>query len=216
MRRRRYVLTTLLCILVLSPICSQSNYDRIKIERFSKIEYYHFAIGLDAAIHHNYSISPKFFFGIGSSRNFLNADLGFKYNFRNPFYKSSKENVSIQELVMFISLHLNVIRGKKACLYIGGEIASHWTTNSKHYIHSLDTKITDTRLGNDYFSAYGKIGTKINSWEISLFYEYDLSPSINQKYVYESKEYEYQSLYNSLFERTRLGVGLTYYFPFKL
>lgn len=214
--RIRYVLTILLCILMLSPIFSQSSYDRIKIERFSKIEYYHFAVGLDAAIHHNYNVSPKLFLGIGSSRNLLNADMGFKYNFRNPFYESSNENVSIQEFMMFASLHLNVLRGKEACLYVGGEIAAHWAVNSTHYIHSSDTKTSDVNLGKDYFSVCAKMGTKINYWEVSVFYEYDLSPAINQRYVYDSREYDYHSLYDSLFERTRIGIGLTYYFPFEL
>lgn len=213
--RKKFTLTALLCFLIFTPIHSQSNYNEIKKERFSRIEYYHFAVGMDAAMHYNYNVSPKIFVGMGSSRNLLNADVGFKYNFRNPLYGGSGECISIQEFQMFASLNLNVIRGKETCLFIGGEVASHWAVNSTHRINISNTEMPDTKVGNDYFSVCAKIGFRLKKWEASLFYEYDLSPSMNQKYVYESAEYDYQSLYNSLFERARMGIGLTYYIPFE-
>lgn len=213
---RKVIITAFLCFLMLNSIWAQPDYRRIKKERFGRIEYYHFDIGVDAAANYNYSFSPKIAVGIGSSRNLLNADFGLKYNIRNPYFGGRDEYISTQEILLCASLRLNVIRGKSFSLFVGGEIASHWAINSAYHSRLSDTRTSDANLADDYFSVGAKIGFKIKRWRASLYYEYNLAPAINQKYLFETKEYNYYGLYKSAFERGRIGVGLTYEIPFKI
>ncbi|MBR3855508.1 MAG: hypothetical protein IKM65_05045 [Bacteroidaceae bacterium] len=217
MKKSRITLI-ILYLLTLIPGYSQSNKEQIILrnERFSKIDFYRAAIGIDAAVHHNWALSPKIGIGIGSSRNILNANIGLQYKLGNPFYFGNNDRISYSHLAMYASLDINLLRGKERCLFVGGEIAHNWGLSSD-YTPSTEVEQEDNyNVSKHFFSAKAKIGLKIKRYELALSYEYDLSPALNQKYIYESKYYNYDKLYDSIFERARIGIGLTYYIPFEI
>lgn len=208
----------ILYLLTLIPGYSQSEKEDVILrdKRFSKIDFYHAAIGIDAAVHHNWALSPKIGVGIGSSRNILNADIGLQYKLGNPFYFGNSEYISYSHLAMYASFDINLLRDKERSLFVGAEIAHNWELSSDYTPSAKVEQEDNYNVGKKFFSAKAKIGLKIKRYELTLSYEYDLSPALNQKYIYESKYYNYDKLYDSIFERARIGIGLTYYIPFEI
>ena len=187
--------------------------ETIRKKRLNKVEFYHIGLGLEAGINHNFVIGPMVYAGIGSFRNFFNADAGVKLLWTNPAGSSTKERISHLQLPVFAALSLNLIRWKHGSAYLGAEFDYHLFLNAKHNLPGNGGKISDKELSHNYASTSVRLGVRLNRWDIQSFYEWDLSPSFNQKYVYESQNYNYDVLYNALFSRTRFGLKIAYIIP---
>lgn len=215
MRLIVYYIITLFCCLPLTLI-AQSKFEREKIlnRRLDKIEYYHIGVGMDAAMNKNYQFSPKVFVGIGSSRNLFNVDMGLKLTFSNVFGESDDEYIRHYAMPIFVAGSINAVRWKQKNLYVGAEISYNVALGSRHIVFNqlLETDIAS--IAKNHFAWQGKLGFRNKDWDISAYYEYDLSPAIDQKYVYESPAYDYFNVYGSIFERWRIGVSATYNFRF--
>lgn len=188
--------------------------EKVLTHRLDKIEFYHFGIGGDVAINKNYEFGPKVYVGLGSARNLLNADFGLKLMFANPWRNSRHEYVRWYSLPIFVSGSLNAIRWKRNSVYFGGEIAYNLSLGSGHH-RLISTSDPDTQnIASNHFSWQGKLGFRSEYWDFALFYEHDLAPALNQKYIFESSDYIYSNLHDSIFERWRIGVSVTYNFRF--
>lgn len=183
-------------------------------KRLDKIDYYHVGVGLDIAANCNYQLAPKMYVGIGSERNLFNINLGLKAAIVNPARASRTEYIRYYALPLFAEASANVFRWKGGSAYIGGGVSYVAALGADHHVGNGLTTHESYAIVNDRFSWHGSLGLRIRSWDVSGYYEYDLSPAFDQKYVYESFDYDYYELYNSIFERWRVGVSLVYNFRF--
>ena len=212
----KHLLVILTTIFVFLSASAQDHIDRDKIldKRLDKIFFYHFGTGLEIAVHQNYMLSPKVYLGVGSNRNLFNADVGFKISFYNPVNPSDSEYIRYYTMPVFLSGSINAIRWKQNAIFVGGEIAYNFALGAGHHSSVLQTEDDSHSIAKSHISWQGKLGYRHKSWDFSAFYEHDSSPAINQKYVYESIDYNYDNLYDSIFERWRWGMSVTYNFRF--
>lgn len=213
---KRHTIILLLLLISLLPGLAQIQQDQnaIRQQRFSMIEYYHFGVGIEAGMNKNLLLGPKVYVGIGSFRNLFNADIGLKLLWMNPFLPSKEESVSLLQLPLFISASVNFLRWQNGAAYFGGTMAYHLSLGASHHINDGNTTYSDSQLANNHASAEVKLGIRLNNWDISLFGQRDLAPAFNQKYVYETAGYDYNVLYNTIFERLRFGMSVNYIIPF--
>lgn len=213
----RKFLPFLIMIALMAPmlLAAQTGKEEpsIRQERLSRIDFYHVSVGASFYMNRNVGIAPQLSAGIGSFRNILNGDVGIRYLFLGQFPRKGVERVSVQQLPVFVSLNVNPIKWASGCVYVGGGIAFtptiaafHCTADGNH--------ISDLRIGKNHFTPFAKLGFRVNHIDGHFFYEYDLKPSFNQKYIYESEEFDYVSLKHQLFERMRFGFTLLYHFDF--
>lgn len=212
---RTFCLLITFHLFTLFPIVAQSVQEKsaIRRERFRKLDYMHVGIGMETGGNANWFIGPKFFWGVGSYRNMLNADIGISYQFTNLFGSSSSERIMLQQLPVFANLHLNIVHWTKGCMYIGGEAAYYLAVKGVHHIPLSDVIENENSLGKSHAAVAGSLGVRLSHWDFSLRYAYDLSPSMNQKFVFESVSYDYDYLYSSLFERSRFAFSISYLLP---
>ena len=197
----------------LSSARTQIDRNRILDERLNRIDFYHIGVGVDVAAKQNYMLAPKVYAGIGSNRNLINADFGIKVALSNPFGYAGKEHIRCCAIPLFVSGSLNAVRWRQNSAYVGAEISYSLPVSSSHFGGGISGTARHT-LASAHFSWQGKVGIKCRCWDFSVFYENDLSPAINQKYVYESPSFDYFTLRESIFERWRLGISISYSFRF--
>lgn len=203
-RRVIFIIMLFCCFHLTSSAQSKLEREKILDRRLDKIEYYHVGIGTDAAINRNYQLCPKVFIGIGSNRNLFNADAGLKLSLSNVFETGDGEYIRHSSIPVYIAGSINAVRWKQKSLYAGAELSCHIALGSNKA----------ASIANNHFACQGKFGFRNTDWDFSVYYEYDLSPAIDQKYIYESPAYDYFKVYNSIFERWRIGVSASYYFRF--
>lgn len=185
-----------------------------RMERLRNVDYMHVGMGIEIGGNENWFVGPKVFYGIGSYRNFLNADVGISYQLTNLIGSNTSERIILQQLPVFANLHLNIVRWTKGCMYIGGEVAYYFVVKGAHHIPLSDVIENENSLGKSHATVSGSLGMRLSRWDISLRYDYDLSPSVNQKFVFESADFDYDYLYSSLFERSRFAFSVSYLLPF--
>lgn len=213
--RMAYIYTILLFMLTSSAF-AQSHKERSKTlnRRLEKVEYYHIGVGMDVAGNENYTFSPKVYVGLGSCRNFYNIDLGFKIASSNLLKSSDAEYISYSFMPFFLSGSVNVVRWKQNCFYVGAELAYNVALGSRHHVNDINVAADDHSISQNHVSWQGQLGFRHKSWGVAVYYENDLSPALDQKYVYESPDYNYLKVYDSIFERSRIGLSVTYNFRF--
>lgn len=185
----------------------------IRMERLRNVDYMHVGMGVETGGNKNWFVGPKVFYGIGSYRNTLNADIGISYQFTNLFGSSSNERIMLQQLPVFANLHLNIMHWTTCCMYIGGEAAYYFAVKGVHHLPLSEVTENENSLGKSHATVAGLLGVRLSRWDFSLRYAYDLSPSMNQKFVFESAGYDYDYLYSSLFERSRFAFSVSYLLP---
>lgn len=215
MRRFSYYIIILLVFLPITS-AAQAKVTRNKIldRRLKGIEYFHVGIGIDAAMNKNYKLSPKVFMGLGSNRNVFNVDLGLKLSLSNIFGKRDDEYIRYYSFPIFVAVSINAFRRRQKSLYLGAEIAYNIALGSSHIVNNQMSEIDAISISNNHFTYQVKLGYRIIDLDFSVYYENDLSPAINQKYVYESPAYNYFKIYESILERWRIGLSATYNFRF--
>lgn len=198
------------------PIVAQSIQEKsvLRQERFRKVDFMHVGIGMETGGNVNWFVGSKLFAGVGSYRNMVNADIGIGYRFVNLIGSSSNERIMLQQLPVFASLHLNMVRWSKGCAYIGGEAIYCLAVKGDHHIPSSNIAENENVLGKIHATLAGSLGVRLSNWDFSLRYAYDLSPSMNQKFVYESADYDYDCLHSSIFERSYFAFSVSYLLPF--
>ena len=58
-----------------------------------------------------------------------------------------------------------------------------------------------------------KLGVRLSRMDINIHYCYDLSPAINQKYIFETAKFDYDYVKANLYERYRIGLSISYLIP---
>lgn len=209
---KKSVILFLTLLLVSFNLVSQNEYDidKIKKMRLNKIDFYHISLGINSSLNKNFSFGLNVGAGIGSHRNLINCDLGVGLVKVNPFYDKSNENISLTQMPLYLSSSINFLRWKTNSIYLGTEFAYVMALNSKHYnpVDAFSNK--DLSLRKSHCAASVKIGAIVDIFNLFFFYEYDLAPSFNQKYIYESPDYDYVYLRDKIFERYRFGISLSY------
>lgn len=208
---------TVLFLLISSSLYAQTakEIEGIRSKRFNRIDMKHFGVGLETGVYENLYLGPKLFYGMGTFRNLFNIDGGFKYMFCSSMYNKYEESISGQFFSVFCSLNFNPIRWNTGCMYLGGETSYNVVAAASHKEISSDVVAHDIRIGNNHFVARGKIGARLDLWDINLYCDYNLAPAMNQKYIFESVDYNYDKLYASIHERYRIGISVSYFIPLK-
>jgi len=200
--------------MLMSVASAQTMQDTCRVikNRLRYVDFINVNVGGEVAANINYEISPKVALGIGSFRNVVNGDVGLKIKFCNPLLINKNVGISYISLPIFISANINIYKWKFNSLFVGGEIDYNISLTSILKNRLSNETIVDKYLIQNHFSAAGKLGCKLNNILLYLFYEYDIEPAYNQKYIFESANYDYYVLKKSIFERWRFGVNLSYMF----
>lgn len=206
-----------LLLLVPSSLFAQTpqEMEGVKSKRFNRIDMRHIGVGLETGVYENLYIGPKLFYGLGTFRNLFNMDGGLKYIYLRSLNNKYEESISVQFFSVFCSLNINPIRWNSGCMYLGGETSYNVVAAASHKEISSDVVTHDYHIGNNHFVARGKIGARFDFWDINVYCDYNMAPSMNQKYIYESVDYNYDKLYATIHERYRIGVSVSYFIPLK-
>lgn len=208
----KYSSILVLIILSLQSLHAQStvNVEELKNRRFKSIGLQHCGAGFESDANKNMHAALKLFYNIGSHKNLINTYAGCKYTFSTPFFINSRDAVYGQHIGAFAEVHLNIIRRQEWCTYIGTEIVYDFAIKSSYINRATGILIKDNSIAKDYSRIKGKIGIRFKHWDVSIHYGYNMSPFIDQKYVFESKEFDYDSVYALLYERHFVGFSLSY------
>ena len=115
---------------------------------------------------------------------------------------------------LFVTAGVNVVRWDRGCLYGGGELAYCMPLTSAYHQKTTGMSSNDKNISNQYATAALRIGLRLGNWDLGIRCERDLAPAMNQKYVFEKAGYDYDALHDQLFERFRIGLAATCFFPF--
>ena len=187
---------------------------KVRDKRTHMIHLHHIGIGAETAMSENVRFSARAYYGIGSYRNLLNADIGVKYALSHPLLHIAEEKITAHYMAPFIAATVNYYRWANGGLYLGGECAYHLAVAANHHLPSATVVEHDNVAASHHCSLRAKAGSRWENWDICLHFEYDLAPALNQKYVFESTAYNYDLLRPSLFERWRIGITAAYLIPF--
>jgi hypothetical protein len=206
----------ILFLFLLSSLASHSqsgsSIEDIRQQRLRKIDYYHLSFAFSAGGNVNHFAGIQLSAGFGSFRNFINADFGLRYNVMNPISYSDDERLSVHLLPLFVSMQINVFSFNNNSIFLGTELEYAISLQTRHHYPDGNHYDTDNKAGNNHFTLSGKIGAKIVNWEIYIKANYLLGPAFNQKYIFESTNYDYMLLKESLFERWQIGLAVVYHF----
>lgn len=184
--------------------------DGLRLKRWRMINKYHFSTGVGAEYNVNTIVTPRLSFGMGSFRNLLNADAGVGYEMVNPVAVKGKESLVLHRVSPFVSTTVNAIRWRTGSLYVGGDMAYAVNLRTRH--HRPDgLSLNDPNIAIHHLIASAKSGIRFGYFDVCLYYCYDLSPAFGQKYIYESAEYDFNTLEKSIYERYRIGIRITYH-----
>lgn len=212
MRKWIYILLLLLIsVSVFSETDKELQHTRQK--RFQWIHVHHLGLGIETNMYENFHISPRIFYSFGSFRNIVNVDGGIKYIYAHPMMHIEEEKIAGHYISPFVGATINFGRWNNGCIYAGGEVAYNFAISGDHYFAS-GMMTRDNHICNQHCSVRVKLGLKFEEWEFNIHYEYDFSPAWNQKYIFESADYDYDLLRPTLFERYRFGIHIAYLLPF--
>ncbi len=198
-------------VLLAQPIFAQTPKEivRLRRQRLSRVYMQHVGVGLDGRAYNNLHIGPKLFYGIGSHRNLFNVDVGCKYTFTNPISMHRNAVVAGQYVGTFVSGHINVVRWRTGCVYLGAEMAYHFDVRAS-YKEAPGQVLADNNIGKSHATASGVAGVRLNRWDVGLYLNYNMAPMVNQKYVFESPKFDYDQVYAQTHERYSVGISLSY------
>lgn len=206
----------IILLMISQSVVAQSSKDvrRLRTKRLRMIEIHHIGMGLDFDSNDNHYLSPYVYYGIGSYRNIINMDVGFRYKVSNPFKLSQDESISVKNLSSFFSVDFNIIRWNLGSAYVGAEVSYCLPITANHRLSASDIVVYDKNIGRNHWHTRVVLGAKFSKWDINVHYDCNLAPMIDQKYIYESLDYDYDKLVGNLYERYRLGVEISYLIPF--
>ena len=209
----KFLSILVLIILSLQSLHAQTTVDveNIKTRRFKRIGLQHCGVGVESSANKNLHATLKSFYSIGSHKNLINTYVGCKYTFSTPFFINNADAIYGQHIGAFADLHFNIIRGQNWCTYIASEMVYNFAIISSYENRTTGRVIKDSNIAKDYSRLNGKIGVRFKHWDVSIQYGYNLSPAINQKYVFESWEFDYDSVLGLLYERHFVGLSLSYH-----
>lgn len=204
------------CVLVAAmlaamPLLAQDgDMEGLRLKRWRMIDKYHVSVGVGAEYHVNTVVTPRVSLGMGSFRNLLNADAGVDYEMVNPIAVKGKESLGLHRVSPFGSVTLNAIRWRTGGFYVGGEMVYAINLRTRHR-RPDGLSLNDPDIAKHHLIASAKSGVRFGYWDVCLYYCHDISPAFGQKYIYESDEYDFIALEESIYERYRFGIRLTYH-----
>lgn len=206
---------TILLLLLVCPAIAQTESEKavVRHERLRRIDFQHLNVGAEAAVCKNQFMGPVIGYGIGTYRNILTLDFGIKYMLINPIGRSEEERISVHNLPVWAAANVNVMRWHWGGIYVGGEISYSFVATANHRKPFSEVVEYDNHIGNNHASVSGKMGIRLSRMDVNVHYCYDLSPAINQKYVFETAKFDYDFLKANLYERYRIGLSVSYLIP---
>lgn len=209
------IMTILVFLHLLSVHCAEAKVvknNAVIDRRLNMIDSHKFGLGLEASFMSNYGILQKFYYQYGSNNSIVNADIGVKLGYENPWMLSTKEYVSRIWIPVFAGVDLNCYRWQFNALYLGMEISYNLSASPRYHAPNLVNSLKDPELARDYFSMAGRLGVKYRYFDIRLYFVFDLKPKYNQKYIFESSAFDFGAVRNQIYERYQVGISFSYYF----
>lgn len=206
--KKRAFLYILLLFSLLAFSQTDKDLQQLRQGRYQSVCSHHLGIGMETNMLENFRLSPRLFYSYGSYRSYFSIDGGLKYVYAHPITPMDKERLACHYLAPFVAAKAHFWHWDKGCLYAGGEVAYHFALVGEHYIPGYDLPMRDMQIGKHHPSLRAQFGLKMEHWELNLHYEYDATPSWNQKYLFESTDYNYDLLRPSLYERHRIGITI--------
>ena len=206
-RRCLFIVALLLAV----PVAGQNgDGNKLRLQRWRMIDLYHFSSGVAVEHNANTIVAPRVSLGMGSFRNLLNADIGVGYEIVNPLPRKGMEGLGLHRVAPFVSVTTNIIRWRRGSIYLGGDMAYLLNVRTRHRLPD-GLSLHDPDIAQFHFSVSAKCGLRLDYWDFSLYYSYDLSPAFGQKHIYETTGYDFYALEPSIYERSRIGIRVTYH-----
>lgn len=206
---------SIILFLLVFPVMAQTEYEKsvIRHERLRMIDFHHVNLGVEVDAHNNQFMGAAISYGVGTYRNLLNLDFGIKYVMANPIGRSEKERISVHYLPVWAATNVNLMRWHQGSVYVGGEISYSFVTTASHRKPFSEIVEYDRCIGSNHASVSAKLGVRLSRMDINIHYCYDLSPAINQKYIFETAKFDYDYVKANLYERYRIGLSISYLIP---
>lgn len=213
--KRAIILLLLMLNMTLSGFAqTDKEVQHARQKRYSMIHAHHIGVGIETDLMENARISPRLYYSFGSFRNLFTIDAGLKYIYSHPMCHVTDEKVTGHYLSPFVAIDFHFAQWDKGCVFAGGEFAYNFNVTGEHYLPASNLRVGDKNIGNNHSSLRAKVGVRLENWVFNVHYEYDLAPSYNQKYIYETADYDFATLRPSLYERHRVGISIAYLFTF--
>lgn len=197
------ILSLSVCLILSSPLYALGKEgDREKSMRLGMIGANQIGLSVDLGYWYNTHISMRLMYQFGSYRNLMNMYVGTGYSIRIP--NGENRNIYLaHHLPIFIGAKINYYSWQRNCLYIG--------TETEYNVFAGVSPVS-----HGFWALSGNLGFRLQACDIHLKYTYDLIPAYNQKFIYESPDYNYYNAYHVIYERMHLGLGVSYYFTLGL
>lgn len=209
---RLYLTLFFSLLLVNVNLYSQDQEMSARKKLVAGIDFHHLSAGIEGTYFKNSAIGIQLSWGLGSYRSFYGIDCGVRYRYINPLPTSLGQQITMHSVPVFISGQAYVLRTRQFGIYLGPEAAFNFIFSPSCRFQSLGSTILDKDIGQNHISSIIKIGIRTDHYDFSLFCEYDMQPAMNQKYLFESTEYDYTLLRSSIRERIRFGIRISYIF----
>lgn len=207
---KRFGLGVLLMLPLVQLSAQELDVARLRNQRWRMIDLYQFVPGINIEHNVNMVVIPSLAVGIGTFRNLLNYEVGVGYEILNPLPKRSVESLNLHSITPFVSASFNFARWRTGSVYLGADVAYTAAVRTRHHL-SNDISVHDRNISNAHLSVSARAGIKVNYWNLSVYYRYSLAPAFDQKHIYESQDYNFDLLYDSIYERSRFGFCLKYH-----
>lgn len=188
----------------------KKNY-RERLRTVTLNNFFTLGAGLEYEMLYNAGYGPKVELRFGTNWQAVNICIGAKILTYNQLCKKlyGHHLVSYTSFPLFADARVNIYRSDPISIYTAAELAYVLVTGETYYDHIIN-HATDIELGQNHFASSLKAGIRHENIDFGVFVKYDMKPALNQKYIYEARTYDYFACGNSINERIRIGVSITF------
>lgn len=180
-----------------------------KMMLFTKANLVNIGLGAECEGFYNYGAGARLEWRAGSERQLINAIAGWEIIWHNHIHKEKPNIIYVQNSPYF-AFRINYARMAPGSLYLEGGMSYNINAGEKYRI--ADRETSDKLLARNHFSTSMRMGYVTDRYDISVFARYDLKPTFNQKYIYETGSFDYYAMKKALNERWSIGLCMLWYF----
>lgn len=207
---RYYISIILIFISTLSLGQSRTYTSKDVTKRLNKAAIHHLGIGVGAEMNSSFGVNSDIIYRYGNRRQFLNysGSIMFGKSFRTEVLP----DITTWQFSMDGGVLENILSTSVVSIYLSETVGFNIPFATNYYKYS--ETVRDNSITKNYISGRLSLGFTFNNWDISFYCKYDLAPIYNQRYIYETINYDYFALRQRINERFKLGLMFRYFINF--
>lgn len=207
---RTFIITFLIFLSFLSYGHSREFTRQEVHNRLNKTSLHHLGIGMGMEMNRNNLINTELIYRYGNKRQTINSFCFIEFS--RTFPKNLDPCVSFWQYSMGCGISENIIKSYVGTLYLAESVSIDIPFSARY--HDMEYVYADKGLVKFHLSGKIRLGFALNNFDVSLFSEFDMMPTFNQKYIFETIGYDYYAIRSLINERFRLGVSIVYFINF--